>query len=118
MVAAAAGRIEAGEATSASLVDLNRATAAQLAELPGIGEAKAAAIVAYRVESGAFRSVDDLEQVRGIGPALVGKLRPLVKLGGPVRTGVASPGSVKTSGSGLAPSKPRSLPAGSPAVKK
>ncbi|WP_218031483.1 ComEA family DNA-binding protein [Paenibacillus kobensis] len=59
-------------------LDLNRATAEQLDELPGIGPAKAAAIIADREASGPFRSVDDLARVKGIGPAIVGKLRDSV----------------------------------------
>jgi competence ComEA-like helix-hairpin-helix protein len=70
-------------------LDLNRASAAELEALPGIGAAKAAAIVAHRDASGAFHSVDELEAVRGIGPALVEKLRPHVTLGpkGPAPSG-------------------------------
>jgi competence protein ComEA len=73
----------AGEvgADDAALLDLNRATVVQLEALPGIGSSKAAAIVAAREQSGGFRSVDELEGVRGIGPALLEKLRPLVKVG-------------------------------------
>lgn len=71
----------AAESSASAAVDLNRATAEELAELPGIGDAKAAAIVSHRKASGAFRSVEDLERVRGIGPALVTKLRPLVTFG-------------------------------------
>ena len=63
------------------LLDLNQATSAQLEGLPGIGEVKAAAILAVRDAQGGFKSVDDLESVRGIGPALVTKLRPMVRLG-------------------------------------
>ncbi len=69
----------AGEA--AKPLDLNRATAVQLEALPGIGEVKAAAILAIRLERGGFSSVAELESVRGIGPALIGKLRPLVTVG-------------------------------------
>ena len=61
-------------------LDLNRATAEQLVGLPGIGEAKAAAILAIREERGGFRSLDELENVRGIGPKLAAKLRPLLKV--------------------------------------
>lgn len=50
-------------------VDLNRADAIALQELPGVGPATAEAIVAYREASGPFRSVDDLLDVPGIGPA-------------------------------------------------
>ena len=72
---------QAEAASDVPRIDLNRATAEELAALPGIGAAKAAAIVEYRASSGAFASIEDLEAVRGIGPALVAKLRPLVKLG-------------------------------------
>ena len=65
-------------ADSTQPLDLNRATAEQLVRLPGIGEAKAAAILAIREERGGFRSLDELENVRGIGPKLAAKLRPLL----------------------------------------
>lgn len=67
-------------ADSTQPLDLNRATAEQLVGLPGIGEAKAAAILAIREERGGFRSLDELENVRGIGPKLAAKLRPLLKV--------------------------------------
>jgi competence protein ComEA len=50
-------------------VDLNRASAAELETLPGVGPSIAAAIVAFRDESGPFLTVDDLLEVPGIGPA-------------------------------------------------
>ncbi len=59
-------------------VNLNTATAGDLDSLPGIGPATAAAIVAYRDQQGPFASVDDLADVRGIGPAKVEALRGLV----------------------------------------
>lgn len=55
-------------------VSLNLADAADLERLPGIGPALAARIVAGRP----FRGVDELEAVRGIGPATMDRLRPLV----------------------------------------
>src|SRR5262249_13999161 len=63
------------------LLDLNSATENQLDALPGIGPAKAKAIVAYRNSWGGFHSVDDLLQVKGIGDKLMDKLRPLVSIG-------------------------------------
>ena len=63
-------------------LDLNRATAEELEALPGIGAAKAAAILELREAQGGFTSLDQLETVRGIGPALMAKLRPLVVVGG------------------------------------
>lgn len=59
-------------------VDLNTASADQLDELPGIGPATAAAIVAHREQFGPFSSVDDLADVKGIGPAKIEVLRGLV----------------------------------------
>lgn len=51
-------------------IDINTATAEQLAEfLTGIGETKAEAIVRYREEHGAFKHPDELVNVRGIGLA-------------------------------------------------
>lgn len=65
------------------LVDINTATADQLATLPRIGPAKAAAIVAYRSAHGPFTTVDDLDKVSGIGPATVEAVRALVSVGPP-----------------------------------
>lgn len=49
-------------------VDINTANAETLAKaLKGVGERKAAAIVAYRAEHGGFRTLDELANVRGIG---------------------------------------------------
>ena len=76
-----AGAAQAGSETAVAPLDLNRATAAELEALPGIGEVKAAAILAVRDARGGFASIDELESVRGIGPALAAKLRPLLKLG-------------------------------------
>jgi competence protein ComEA len=59
-------------------IDLNRAGVAELETLPGIGPATAAAIVEHRERFGPFASVDDLDQVSGIGPAKLDALRDLV----------------------------------------
>ena len=77
----AAGVAQAGPESGSTPLDLNRATADQLETLPGIGAVKAAAILAERDSRGGFQSMEELEAVRGIGPALVAKLRPLVVLG-------------------------------------
>jgi competence protein ComEA len=57
-------------------VDINTADAETLAmALEGIGIAKAREIVAYREQNGEFKSVEDLEQVKGIGPATIARNR-------------------------------------------
>jgi competence protein ComEA len=94
LFASMAAHAEAGD--DATRVDLNRASAEELATLPGIGAAKAAAIVEFRTSSGAFASLDELEAVRGIGPALVAKLRPHVTLGS--QGGAKSPSKAGTKG--------------------
>jgi competence protein ComEA len=80
--ATAPGDVAGPGDTSASVVDLNRATAEQLDTLPGVGPATAAAILAHREQSGPFRSVDGLIEVRGIGEAKLEALRDLVTVSG------------------------------------
>lgn len=65
----------------AGKININEADAAALAGLNGIGQAKAEAIIAYRKANGPFRSVDDLENVKGIGPAFIDKNRELLTVG-------------------------------------
>lgn len=65
----------AGAATTGGLLNINTASAADFESLSGIGEVLAAAIVDYRTENGPFASVDDLEDVSGIGPAALEEIR-------------------------------------------
>lgn len=76
--AGSTGGVVDGGAATAGPVDLNLATAAELESLPGIGPATAAAILAEREKRGGFRAVEDLLDVRGIGPAKFEALRDLV----------------------------------------
>lgn len=64
---------------SSGLLNLNTASAEQLAALPGLGEKTAAAVVAYRAAHGKFKSVADLDRVEGVGPATLAKLEGLVE---------------------------------------
>lgn len=59
-------------------LDVNRATLTQLIVLPGIGPALAARIVDYRETVGPFSREDDLVRVKGIGPAKLERIRPLI----------------------------------------
>lgn len=59
-------------------INLNRAGAAQLESLPGVGPALARRIIEYRAQNGGFRTVDDLDDVKGIGEKKLEKLRPFV----------------------------------------
>lgn len=57
------------------IIDVNTADAYDLQRLPGIGEKRAQDIIAWREEHGPFQTVDELEQISGIGPATVEGLR-------------------------------------------
>jgi competence protein ComEA len=65
-----------------SPINLNTASAAELATLRGIGPAKAQAIVEHRDKNGQFKTVDDLKLVRGVGDKMLEQLRPQVTVGG------------------------------------
>jgi len=78
---AAPGATVSAPAEQTGKVNINTASAEMLQkELSGIGAAKAAAIVAYRDENGAFASIDELIEVKGIGKALVDKNREKLAL--------------------------------------
>ncbi|HAA35579.1 MAG TPA: competence protein ComEA [Gammaproteobacteria bacterium] len=67
-----AALIAFGQPASAEPVDINQADAPSLAEnIVGVGPVLAGAIVSYRTENGAFRSVEELLEVPGIGPKVL-----------------------------------------------
>lgn len=65
-------------ADAAGLVNINTASAEELQTLPKVGPVLAASIISWREQYGGFSSVDELDQVSGIGPATLEALRPLV----------------------------------------
>jgi len=76
----APGPAPAPSGAAAPPLALNSATVAQLDSLPGIGPARAAAIVRERERHGPFTSLEDLARVPGVSPAMVRKLHELVRV--------------------------------------
>jgi competence ComEA-like helix-hairpin-helix protein len=84
-------RVEAGKAVD-GVVNLNTAPADVLALLPGIGPAKATAILAYRKRH-PFRTVDELVRIKGVGRKMVRRLRVHLAAAGPTTATAARPGA-------------------------
>jgi competence protein ComEA len=77
------GRLElivsgVGEGKTPQKVNINRAEAWLLEALPGIGEARARAIIEYRERHGPFRDINELVRVEGLGEAALEKIRDLI----------------------------------------
>lgn len=61
-------------------IDLNSASIAQLTTLPGVGSAKAKAIVQYREEVGPFLEIEQITQVKGIGNKMLAKIQQHIEV--------------------------------------
>lgn len=68
-------------AADAGKININTATAEELTQLKGVGEAIAAKIVAYREENGPFSSPEDLMNVKGIGPKILSDNMDMITVG-------------------------------------
>lgn len=71
-----------GAPASAGVVNINTATASELALLPGVGPSKAEAIVKYRANN-PFKQVDQIMRVKGIGRKGFQDMKPYLSLEGP-----------------------------------
>jgi len=80
--ALAATASDVGE-TSGKKVNINQASATQIALLPRVGSKQAERIVEYRKAHGQFAQVEELMEVKGVGEKLFGQLKPYVALSGP-----------------------------------
>ena len=68
-------------AAASAVVNLNTATATQIATLPGVGEKAAQRIIEYREKNGGFKKIEELMNVKGIGEKSFLKLKPLITVG-------------------------------------
>jgi comEA protein len=84
LMIAFAGVAQAAESVVrlSGVVNLNTANAEQLQMLPGVGEKKAAAIIEVRSSKGGFKTVDEIVEVKGVGDALLERLKPHLTLSG------------------------------------
>jgi competence protein ComEA len=72
---------ENGRVAELQKININTADTWLLAALPGIGDVRAASIVAYRQQHGPFRDVNELLNVEGIGMVTLDKIRDLITVG-------------------------------------
>ena len=74
-------RFLTAERSGEGKININTATAEELEQLRGIGSALAAEIVAYREENGAFRRIEDISRVSGIGPEVYSNICEMISTG-------------------------------------
>lgn len=76
---------KAGESTTSAntttKVNINTANLVELQNIPGVGEKKAQTIIDYRNKHGAFKKVQDLTKVKGIGAKSFQKMKPFIEIG-------------------------------------
>ena len=70
---------------SAAAVNVNTASESELTALPGVGPAKAKAIVEYRKQHGNFKTLDELKNVKGIGEGIFSKLKNEATVAAPAK---------------------------------
>src|SRR5688572_6911089 len=102
---------------AAAALNLNTASKDELVALPGIGPAKAQAIIDYRNQHGPFKSIDELRKVKGIGEKLFVQIKPEVLIGPPARNALAQ-GVPKAEAKGDPKSAPVTVRANGGAIAK
>jgi competence protein ComEA len=104
----AGGAAAAENEPAKKVVNINTASAAELTRLPRVGEKLAERIVAHRQQHGAFRRVEDLMEVKGIGEKMFQGLKPYLAVTGPTTLAekVSSKGSRSAAKAGAKTARP------------
>ena len=113
LLAGAAGvRADTAEVAPSGKVNINQASAAQIAFLPRIGEKVAVRVVDYRKSHGPFARAEDLMEVKGIGEKLFLTLKPYLAVSGPTTLAAkVHAGSPRKKGDSVPANKPAQKPA-------
>ena len=74
------GNAKSSDVPSDPRININQATESELDSLPGVGPVMAGRIVAWRETNQRFHSLEELQEVPGIGPKVFANLKPLVRL--------------------------------------
>ena len=69
-----------GDTSSNSKVNINKASAAELTKIPGVGESTAQKIISYREENGKFKNIEDIKNVSGIGDSKFEKIKDYISV--------------------------------------
>ena len=100
------------EAAPSGKVNINQASAAQIAFLPRIGEKVAVRVLEYRKSHGPFARTEDLMEVKGIGEKLFLTLKPYLAVSGPTTLAAkVRSGSPRKRGGSVPANKPAPKPA-------
>jgi competence ComEA-like helix-hairpin-helix protein len=112
LFAAAGARADTAEVATSGKVNINQASAAQIAFLPRIGEKVAVRVVDYRKSHGPFARAEDLMEVKGIGEKLFLTLKPYLAVSGPTTLAAkVHAGSPRKKGGSVPANKPAQKPA-------
>ena len=96
-------------------VNINTATQAELESLRGVGPLRAKAIIAYREKHGPFKTLEEVDNVPGIGKGTISRMAPDVTLSGPTTS--LGPDKVAQAEKGKPEPKPAAKPEAKPAAK-